>query len=68
MRNGKKPTKMPNLVIKPAWEDGLLQGPDGQRHCGVMVAVDDEGNEVARGTTYAEFMASLKNSYWRVIS
>jgi hypothetical protein len=68
MRNGRKPKNVRNLTIRPAWMDEFFQDSDGQRHRGMMVAFDKEGNEVARGTTYAEFMVNLHNSEQRVSS
>ena len=61
MGTGRKPTNVQNLIIRPVWGKESFPDSSRQRHRGVMVAVDQEGNELARGTTYAEFMANLRS-------
>jgi hypothetical protein len=60
MGTGKKPTNARNFIIKPEGVDEFFQDRGGQRHRGTMVAFDKDGNEVARGATYADFMANLR--------
>ena len=58
----KKTANVQNLVIRPVDVDEFFKDSNGQQHRGIMVAFDPEGNEVARGTTYAEFMADLRKA------
>lgn len=62
MKTGKKLKNVEVLTIKPEHADEFFRDHDGEWQRGNMVAFDREGNEVARGSNYADFLAKLRGS------